>query len=63
MFVVYEIISRDIHLPVDHFHYLDEAEKFIVEQLLADKAELWGDPSRYYVVFSKEIPDYESKKP
>jgi hypothetical protein len=56
MFVVYEIISRDLHLPVDHFRYRDEAERFIVEECCYDGSNAF----RYYVEFSKEIPDYES---
>jgi hypothetical protein len=56
MFVVYEIISRGLHLPVTHFRYRDEAEWFIVEDCCDDGS----DAARYYVEFSQEIPDYES---
>ncbi len=62
MFVVYEIISHGLHLPVTHFRYRDEAERFIAEDCCDDGSDTVCElcKARYYVEFSQEIPDYES---
>ena len=57
MFVVYEIVCRELHLPVAHFDSRDEAERYIVEDC-CDYPD--ADPADYCVEFSEEIPDYES---
>lgn len=57
MFVVYEIVSHELALPVAHFDSHEEAGRYIVEDC-CDYPD--ADPADYFVEFSEEIPDYES---